>query len=146
MESRSMPHTDGWALIASIAAHKQRFSSCTEMARSTALLLLRNQLVTGVRDASDLRGVTEAVGAEVMAGAIGAMAAYEVRRILNNVAPGGGAAELSPGDARRKLAQLACSDPVQVQTESGQSDASFELARPLRNHRAMSARRRERVS
>ena len=142
-----MPQIDGWALIARIAANKHRFSACAAMAQSTALLLLRNQLMTGVRNANDLRGVTEAVGAEVMAGAIGAMAAYEVRRILNNVDPGGNAAALSPGDARRVLAQLASSGPVlAAPAQGGDSEVAFEPARPLRHHKAMSARRRERVN
>jgi hypothetical protein len=141
-----MAHIDGWALIARIAANQHRFSACTAMAQSTALLLLRNQLMTGVRNASDLRGVTEAVGAEVMAGAIGAMAAYEVRRILNNVDPGGDASALSPGDARRVLAQLASSGPVPAPAPGGESEVAFEPARPLRHHKAMSARRRERVN
>ena len=141
-----MPHTDGWALLARIAANKHRFSACAAMAQSTALLLLRNQLMTGVRNANDLRGVTEAVGAETMAGAIGAMAAYEVRRILNNVEPAGDAGALSPGDARRALAQLASSGPVPAQTQGGEGEVVFEAARPLRHHKAMGARRRERVN
>lgn len=141
-----MPHIDGWALIARIAANKHRFSACAAMAQSTALLLLRNQLMTGVRNASDLRGVTEAVGAEVMGGAIGAMAAYEVRRILNNVDPGGDAGALSPGDARRALSQLASSGPVPPPGPGGENEVVFEPARPLRNHKAMGARRRERVN
>jgi len=141
-----MPHTDGWTLIARMAAHKQRFNACTAMAQSAALLLLRNQLMTGVRTVDELRGVTEAVGDNVMTGAIGAMAAYEVRRVLNNVAPGGDAGSLSPGDARRALAQLACLGAAPAQGESSESAVVFEPTRPLRNHKAMGARRRERVN
>jgi hypothetical protein len=141
-----MPHTDGWALIARMAAQRQRFTACTAMAQSAALLLLRNQLMTGVRTVDDLRGVTEAVGDDVMAGAIGAMAVYEVRRILNNVGAGGNPGALSPGDARRALAQLACSGRAPAPVESSESAVVFEPARPLRNHKAMLARRRERVN
>lgn len=129
---------DGWTLLASMAASKERFLESASLAETTAFLILRNQLALGVRSRGELESVAEAVGPDAMNAALRALAVYEVRRILDNIEPALGASQLNPADARKLLASLMPGASI-----SDVDAPSFTLppALPMRRHKALGARR-----
>ena len=64
--------TDHWALLARIAAHRDRFGASDAIAASAALLLVRTQLMLGVASARELQEFAKVVGVEALVLHIGA--------------------------------------------------------------------------
>jgi hypothetical protein len=127
---------DGWAVLARAAANKECFAQSAAIADTTAFLILRNQLMLGVRSGEDVARMTAAVGPAVMEGAVRALASYEVRRILDNI--DAGAARLTPEDARQRLLDF-------VPNAAARPPAALAFdppaIQPMRRHKALGARR-----
>lgn len=137
-----MRRIDGWELIARIAAQRERFSASGSIAETTAFLIVRNQLMLGVRTVEDFRAVGEAIGKEAMASVIRSLASYELRRILENLKPEA-AGQHTAEEARRLLARLLPSSaPVRGAEELlAANEPILPPTQTLRRHRALGARR-----
>jgi hypothetical protein len=131
--------TDHWALLARIAAHRDRFGASDAIAASAALLLVRTQLMLGVASARELQEFAKVVGVEALTDVVKQLAAYEVKRILANIEPLQ-AETLTPSRARRRLVAYV-RDEAEQDLPLGGEPEPVAVRRVLKRHQAFGVRR-----
>ncbi len=126
---------DGWALIRRMAAEPERFPACESTAALAARLLIRTQLVRGVRSAADLRELVGVMSPAVMGEIIADLAGYEALRVMRNLGDAAWDGEMRTADAaRRRIQDLA-------HTPSPPQKVEASVRRTLSRHNSFSARR-----
>lgn len=137
---------DGWTLMGRIAGCPERFEACDTTVALAALLLLRSQLVQGVKSEAALHDLADVVGQAPLIEVIENLAGYEALRVAANIAPG---EERTTAQAARKRliaivkreTPLEAEAPVPIAARLSEPISAAAPSRALRRHRAMGARR-----
>lgn len=136
---------DGWALLKRMAAKPKAFAASDKTAELAAQLLIRNQLVQGVKDPAALVALADVVGAGALIETIENLASYEALRVAANIdgdAPPG--IKRAPDAVRRRLVEIVRAH-ADHEPEPGLSDVAQPegagVVRVLRRHSALAARR-----
>jgi hypothetical protein len=126
---------DGWGLIRRMAAEPERFAACESTAALAARLLIRTQLVRGVRSAADLQELVAVMGGAAMAEIIADLAGYEALRVMRNLGDEAWEGDRRTADvARRRIQELA-------ETPAPPQKVEASVRRTLSRHNSFSARR-----
>ncbi len=146
-----MPSGEGWTLLQCIVANVDRFDQCENLAELVGNLLLRRQLLHGLRDAHDLTDLTALIGSDAMVEALAKLSAYEAVPIAARIAGLPGAlTRRNAVAARLALARLASEAGAEPAERIEEARAPAPPAPPgalrvLGRRRAMGARRSGRV-
>jgi hypothetical protein len=120
-----------------MAADRERFAACESTVTLAARLLIRTQLVQGVRSPQDLRDLADVLGPDMTADVIRDLAGYEALRVMRNLGPAAWEGEPRTAEAARRRLLLLAAGASMLQPAN---DAP--PPRTLRRHSAFAARRR----